>query len=873
LNWWFGIYVNLRESVDDMFDRMGETPVPRGKERTMKRVMNLVVVLGLLLTPVAWAAEPDAIAKMDETLKAVATYEYGKDASVPSRLEDLVVAAGKDPQLRLQAEERLIGLLAGDATVDAKALVCRHLRTIGTAKCIPQLEALLIDGRLSHMARYALGSMQDAASAEALRRALGKTTGLTQAGIINTLGDRHVAGAVPELARLLGSSDAVVAEAAASSLGKIGGEEAAKALQAVRGKGDEAMQKKVDDALLACADHFLAGGNKAEAIALFKSFNTAQTPKRLRLAALRGLVVSGDAAGEAFLIEAITGADQDLRHAAIGFVPLARTGGATAAFVKLLPTLDPASQDVLIRALAERGDATAMPAIVSAVQSGDENVRVAALDALGTLGTATTVEVLCKAASGGKEAEQQVARASMLRLKGQDVDAALVASLSAAGGDARVQAEAIRALAGRNATSAIPTLLKYAKDDDASVRHEAIAALGGLVREAELASVVDLAVSPRDAADLPAIENALSAAFRRITDPEKQAAPILAALEKAPATARPSLVRLLARSGTPKALAAVRAALKDGDAALQDAALRTLADWPNTDAADDLLQMASKSINPTHRVLALRGYVRIAGLSKNATAMYLRAMELADRADDKRLVLAGLGSADTVQALDVAEKYLKDEQLKNEAGSAVTQIADKVRAADPARALAAVKGVLAAVNEPGVRGKAQTVLNELERFDGYILTWSISGPYKQDGKDGNALFNIAFAPEKAEGEAKWQPLDKGVGAWDISLDTAIGGGDNQAAYMRCRVVSPAAMDAQLELGSDDAIKVWLNGKVVHAKNVDRGLTAREDIVKVHLNQGANDLMIEVINKAGGWGFACRVRKTDGTAIEGLKYER
>jgi hypothetical protein len=41
----------------------------------------------------------------------------------------------------------------------------------------------------------------------------------------------------------------------------------------------------------------------------------------------------------------------------------------------------------------------------------------------------------------------------------------------------------------------------------------------------------------------------------------------------------------------------------------------------------------------------------------------------------------------------------------------------------------------------------------------------------------------------------------------------------------------------LELGSDDGVKVWLNQKLVHAKNVARALRPGSDKVNVALNAG------------------------------------
>ena len=85
--------------------------------------------------------------------------------------------------------------------------------------------------KLSHSARYALESMPSRKAGQALTDALGKTSGLTKVGIINSLGMRGEKRAVPALAKLLADQDAHVAAAAATALGQIGGTSALKALQ------------------------------------------------------------------------------------------------------------------------------------------------------------------------------------------------------------------------------------------------------------------------------------------------------------------------------------------------------------------------------------------------------------------------------------------------------------------------------------------------------------------------------------------------------------------------------------------------------------------------------------------------------------------
>jgi hypothetical protein len=305
---------------------------------------------------------------------------------------------------------------------------------------------------------------------------------------------------------------------------------------------------------------------------------------------------------------------------------------------------------------------------------------------------------------------------------------------------------------------------------------------------------------------------------------------------------------LLGLAATPGALEAVRLGLKDGDADVREAVVRTLADWPDGRPAEDLLGLVTVLAQPALKAVAMRGYVRMAGLSKEATAMYVRALNASHRADDKRLVLAGLGTTSSAEALGLVEGCLGESGLAAEAG-------------------------LAAVQDVRVRQKALELLNELDRFKDHILVWTGAGPYKAEGLDTGGLLARAFPPEQSGGAGvEWKRITQRVGTWEINLDQAMGGGDDVVGYARTRVWVAAAQECRIELGSDDAIKVWLNGEGVHSNVVHRGMAPRQDLAKGRLRAGSNDLQVKVVNRGGGWGFACRIRQPDGSAIDGLKVE-
>ena len=838
----------------------------RGKASTMNRwrIAGVVALMPVLaLSAAARGAEP--LAELDKALSDVAAWDYGKDSGPLRTVETIVFAAVKDAKLRDPVEDRLISTLTQSKSREGRAFICRQLRTIGTAKCVPALAKLLTDRELSFMARYALGRIEDPAAGAALHEALGKTSGQMQAGMIISLASRRYTKALGDIARLVTSGDAAVADAAIKALGWLGGDEAVKALRLARPRAKKQLALEIDGALLTCAEGYVKAGRKADAAAIYRTYYTPKQPRHIRLGALAGLAAALGEKAAPLIAEAVKSNDPQIRASAIASIAMVKGADATKAFVAMLPTLPPEGQVLVLRSLGARGDSSAAGAVRKAAESNNEAVRVAAIEALGSVGDASCVGLLVKLASAGG-AQQAVARASLRRLSGTGSEEALIASLRS--GDAKVRIEVIRALTARRSTQAVGALAKAASDDDASVRREAIGAMGSLAGEKDLPRLVALLIKPKEPGDRPAIEQAIGTAFLAIEDRQKRAAGVLAAMNGATDEIKPMLLRLLGRAATPKALAAVRAAMTDPNAEVSSTAVRTLAGWPDASVADEILTLARTSTNATHKVLFLRGYVRMAGMSSSPTAMYIKAMDLAKRPDDKKLVLAGLGSASSGEALRIAMRYVKDAQLRDEAALAAVQIAGRIGNLEAAYAKESIKSILAVVKDKTLRAKANEILNEMDKYEGYLMAWVTSGPYK--GKD---VFNAAFPPEKGDGSgAKWQPLNKGLGKWDVNLEGMFGAMDHCSAYMRTSVYSPVDQAIQLELGSDDGLKVWVNGKKIHAVNGSRGLTARQDIVKAKLVKGWNVLMLEVNDHAGGWAFCCRIRNHEGAAIDGLKIE-
>lgn len=227
---------------------------------------------------------------LDKAFDALKTYDWGDNREALKPIDDAAVAAGKDAEAAKAIEAKLSAVLGEDIPQAAKDFVCRKLSLVGTAASVPALAKLLPDEKLSHMARYALERMPCDEALQAMREALGGTSGLVKVGIVNSLGARRDKAAVDELSSLLADSDKQVAAAAAAALGSIGTVEAAKSLEGFLGSAPEPLKNDAAHAYLLCADRLLADGNRMQALLIYRALAAADVPRHIKVAATRGML-------------------------------------------------------------------------------------------------------------------------------------------------------------------------------------------------------------------------------------------------------------------------------------------------------------------------------------------------------------------------------------------------------------------------------------------------------------------------------------------------------------------------------------------------------------------------------------------------------
>lgn len=148
--------------------------------------------------------------------------------------------------------------------------------------------------------------------------------------------------------------------------------------------------------------------------------------------------------------------------------------------------------------------------------------------------------------------------------------------------------------------------------------------------------------------------------------------------------------------------------------------------------------------------------------------------------------------------------------------------------------------------------------------------WHAAGPFT--AAHGNLAFYQVYEPEtknvntndtfEANGKTlKWEKQTHWVDG-QVHNDIV---GENSATYIFRNIASVTQQRAQLYIGSNDALKVWMNGTEVLSKNVQRDASADQEQIQVQLKPGNNTLLLKVVNYSGLSGFYFRM-ETDAPMV-------
>jgi hypothetical protein len=245
-------------------------------------------------------------------------------------------------------------------------------------------------------------------------------------------------------------------------------------------------------------------------------------------------------------------------------------------------------------------------------------------------------------------------------------------------------------------------------------------------------------------------------------------------------------------------------------------------------------------------VLALRGYIRLAGLAKDRPAealkMYQAALENAKRTDEKRLVLSGLGEIKDVAALNMVEPLIDDAALKEEACAAAVGIGRDIikKSGDAVRKV--LEKVVGVVKRPEVLRDANKLLG-------------VAAPGRLEvhvSEDPNSEKGLNYACYEGDWDqlpdfSKLQPKKTGKCAY---FELGVRQRDDQFGLKFTGFVRiPETGNYVFSTYSDDGSRLYIGDKVVVDNDGCHG--GEERAGQIQLNAGMHPITVIFFEKGGG----------------------
>ncbi len=659
----------------------------------------------------------------DEKLSHMARYalEPIPDPSVDEALRDALgrvkgrLLVGVIGSLGVRRDARAVQALAtllADADPEVAQAAARALGSIGTSDAAKALEGTLANAPAANRVAFceglfrcaeALASSGNAAQAQAIYdglRALPQAPQQVRVGALRGAVLLRGKQGIPLLVEALRSADYLLFAAAARVSMEMPGPEVTGALA-----GE--LPKLPADRQIVLIKTLGHRGDASAGPALAP--RAAEGPNAVRLAAIRAVTHLGYAPALPMLAELSLSGEGDLASAARECLSGFPGKDADTTIAAMLSHRDAKVRALAVEMIGQRKAGQATAHLLKAAADDEQSVRLAALRALrdqaGQADLPALLAILVKARSA---AERQAAENAL---------GALVARQS---GPAPGQVVILKALygdlpAGRSAdvTAKVAAMVK-----DGSMAIEASNGNFGdpaphVVKKLRVDYSVNGVVVSKTVAENESL------ALSGISTPPAIVEAICASLASAPSEAKCALLRTLRSAGGPKALETVQAAVSDRDAQVKDAAMRALCDWPTPDALPAVARLLGSPPNRTIQVLALRGFVRLVPQENAPDAKKRKslqeAMTLADRDEEKRLVLSALGNIPTAEALALVVAQLDNAALREEACSAAVAIAEKLGAGHASEVVAAMTRVAKTTGDKKLAARAEAIARSAKK--------------------------------------------------------------------------------------------------------------------------------------------------------------
>jgi len=159
------------------------------------------------------------------------------------------------------------------------------------------------------------------------------------------------------------------------------------------------------------------------------------------------------------------------------------------------------------------------------------------------------------------------------------------------------------------------------------------------------------------------------------------------------------------------------------------------------------------------------------------------------------------------------------------------------------------------------RSDINKFIERVKHQNTYLTNWWIIGPF--DNPDANGLL-IKYPPEdefdiersytgKKNQSIMWQNIENKKSGY-MDFIKLFDDPNNGVAYAKTTIELDEGGEIKIGIGSNDGVKLWINGELVLSNQIARKAEPNQDILTINLKKGKNDVLIKIDQTGGGWGF-------------------
>ncbi len=572
------------------------------------------------------------------------------------------------------------GLTAhADGNVVANAFVLEQLKISASAAELKKIKSFLFDDKLIDPAIAVFIAVASPQGGKIILNALKQASDAQKLKLLQALGDLKYQPAEKKLTAFVRNENERLSTAALQAMVALASPKMIGEAIAFHQKKEKKTATDYNALRLQAARRLIAQGDKNSALQIIKPIDAHVLTPHLFTQLLQLSCDLAPAAGLAKCLTAAKNTDPKIAVAAVKIAAANRSSESATKWISHFDQINAVAQPHTVDLIAHAAIAAAYPFLEKVLQSDNQANRLAALRNLPSVAGKNAVPRLL-AHLQGKPAKKEIVTvmAVLSGLPLADSATPLIAKFPTLPDAALVAA--LQFLQQKKYSGSVDDIIALLGHKNRRIRFAALQVLQISAPAKRIPDLLNYARNATSAREQAEYFNTIKtiAQYRQVLPVQVLAS--LARLQAAEDLAAKTFeLPLLAGFGASEALVSIFQLTKSPDSKLADAAHRALFAWPQTNALETLLQIASDSDEQTWHVLAVRAIKRLIDSSDFIAAAKVhyisRGLAVCRSDDETRLLLGSLSQVQSADALRLALKYLENDSLKMAAGAAVVQIA------------------------------------------------------------------------------------------------------------------------------------------------------------------------------------------------------